>query len=92
MTKAKLVKTTRAKVKRPDNTPDFIIRENGICSAIVCTAITDRREIERRANSESPTGISSRWRISRRRKLDDGTKLPAPCLDHKERRHWLLEC
>lgn len=30
--------------------------------------------------------------MSRRRKLEDGTKLPAPCLDSKGRVHYILEC
>jgi len=51
-----------------------------------------RAEVELEVNLDSPTGISSRWKISKKRKLDDGTKLPAPCLDDTSRMHYFMEC
>lgn len=48
-----------------------------------------RAQVIHATNVEAP---GSRWRISRKRKLDDGARLPAPCLDDPGRVHWLLEC
>lgn len=35
----------------------------GLCSAVICTSLTDD-EATRRINSESPTGISSAWSLA----------------------------
>ena len=51
-----------------------------------------REDVEEACNQDSPTGTRSRWRISKKRKLPDGTKLPAPCLDEPSRVHYMLEC
>jgi len=68
------------------------VRAAGICHAVACAPKgTKIANVLREANSQLPTGVGP-WQKAKRRKLDDGTKLPAPCLDDPNRRHWLLEC
>lgn len=71
----------------------IICRPLGIWKLVVCApkAMSAKR-VCRAANLHTPAGIHSRWEVSKVRKLADGTRLPAPCLDDKSRRHWLLEC
>lgn len=65
----------------------------GLLGGVVCAPKRMKRAAVLRAvNSEHPSGTSNGWSFSRRRKLEDGTKLPAPCLDEKGRVHYLLEC
>lgn len=62
----------------------------GLCTAIVCTALSDE-EMTARLNADHPTGISSRWEIADQ--LPDGTPNGKPCDDHPDaRRHLLFEC
>lgn len=70
-----------------------VLFRGGLCTGVACApAKMKRAEVELEVNLDSPTGISSRWKISKKRKLDDGTKLPAPCLDDTSRMHYFMEC
>jgi len=65
----------------------------GLCNAVACAPKgTSRKDVEAAANAQAPTGLDHGWKISRQRKLEDGTKLPARCLDDPGREHWLLDC
>jgi len=65
----------------------------GVCTGVACApAGTKRAIIEAAANADSPTGLDHGWKVSKQRKLGDGSRLPAVCLDDPGRRHWLLEC
>ncbi len=72
-------------------TDNFIVRA-GLCQAVVCTEMTDIEQITTRVNRECPTGISSPWALSDQEELEDGTKVPAPCLDTPGNKHYLFEC
>jgi hypothetical protein len=72
---------------------DEVLFRASLCSGVACAPATmPRRKVEAAVNEQHPTGISSRWTISRKRKLDDGNKHPAPCLEDATRRHYLMEC
>lgn len=60
---------------------------------VACAPATmPRAEVERRVRAENPSGTTAGWCLSGRRKLEDGSRIPAPCLDDPTRRHWLFEC
>jgi hypothetical protein len=66
---------------------DFEITQMGICSMQVCTCLSPKEATER-ANIESPTGISSRWKPSRKKSL-----APVACeANPKTHKHIILEC
>lgn len=74
---------------------DIIAYAVGIVSMSACAKVTvSIEEVERHANQEYPTGISSRWEVA----LDeshfaDGTPHPCPCDKAPDvRRHYLLHC
>lgn len=70
---------------------EIIVRVD-LCTGVACAPKgTPRAVIEREANMQNPTGISSRWKVTRKRKVD-GVTMPAPCLDDPKRAHYLLEC
>ncbi len=61
-----------------------------ICGLAVC-APKDMKpeEVEAECNRESPTGIHSRWAVS---KPADVQPNPIPCPDDETRQHFALEC
>lgn len=65
----------------------------GIVALSVCAPKDVARErVEEWANTESPTGISSRWAISDDA-FADGSANPCPCdLTPETRLHYLLNC
>lgn len=64
----------------------------GLCAMSVCAPEgTPREEIEREANRQFPTGISSRWEIADE-PFATGEPNPSPCNSSEGRQHWLLEC
>ncbi len=64
----------------------------GLCCASVCTDLTDREEIERITNLEYPTGIDSKWEISKDTHFHQGGPMPGPCEKDPSRTHYLMEC
>lgn len=71
---------------------DFQIYAQGICSMSVCTSLKSRKKIEELANLYNPTGISSRWEISKDRTFHTGQSNPCPCEQRKGYKHYLLNC
>lgn len=71
---------------------EFSIYSVGFICMSLCTSIKDKVEIERRANEEHPTGVSSRWEISKD-KFNTGEDNPCSCNDNpKTHKHYLLKC
>jgi hypothetical protein len=74
-------------------TPDFFAYSVGLCCASVCTSLPIA-EATRRLNAECPTGISSKWSLSKDKTFRDGkNKNGCPCEDHpKTHKHFLFVC
>jgi hypothetical protein len=71
---------------------DFQAYAVGICTASVCTALTDEQTVER-MNAEHPTGIDSPWAISTDPTFASGEPNPTPCEDMADtHRHILFNC
>jgi hypothetical protein len=73
---------------------DVIVMGVGICAMSVCAKKDVATEtIERQANAEHPTGISSRWEISDDETFATGQPNPCPCEAEPDARvHYLLNC
>jgi hypothetical protein len=63
----------------------------GPCYMSVCTNL-EVRELETRANLEYPTGISSRWQVSKDATFRNGQPNPCPCERGGGCMHYLLDC
>ena len=70
---------------------DVEIYASGLCYLSVCTTLTDADEIERRVNSQQPSGIESHWRITGE-PFKTGDPNPSPCPDRQGHQHFLLSC
>ncbi len=71
---------------------NFEIYSWGLVALSLCTDIEDQKEIEDRANLEHPTGITSKWKISKDNFVGDLPN-PSSCDRGIEgRKHYLLEC
>lgn len=68
--------------------PSLIFRA-GLLHGVACTTLK-RSEMLRRVNGEYPSGTRAGWQLSARR--IEGKRNPFPCLDHANRKHYLLEC
>ena len=67
----------------------------GLCSAGACIPRLglSRSQVERAFNRQHPTGISSRWRLSKAKTFSTGQPQPGPCEnDPQNRIHVLMEC
>jgi hypothetical protein len=65
----------------------------GICYMSICAEKSvSQRQIEIVANKEHPTGIKSRWSISKKGKFGDGSPMPKECEQWPNRLHYLLNC
>lgn len=62
-----------------------------VCSVCV-PAEMPREEIERSVNAQSPTGISSSWKISKDSTFKGGEPNPCQCNDGPQRLHYLMDC
>jgi len=70
---------------------ELIVYTMGIVSCSVCTSITDVDLIEKIVNYKYPTGIKSKWKISKKSFYQDGE--PNTCNEKpKTHYHYLLEC
>ena len=71
---------------------DFMAYAVGLCSASVCSNLTDE-ETTARLNADHPTGIDSRWSRSTDTTFVNGEPNPRPCDDMPDtHRHILFEC
>ncbi len=74
------------------------IYARGICHSSVCApASKGHEEIERLANIYNPTGIESKWKVSKDPHFADGTINGCFCETWKAdssqpKKHWLLVC
>ncbi len=72
--------------------PFFEIYRVGLCRMSLCTGIKSIAAIEARANAEYPTGIQSRWKLSKDTTFATGEPNPCPCNNGGYRKHYLLSC
>ncbi len=71
---------------------DLTIYSNGLCYCSVCTSMDDPKEIEAEVNRQNPTGLISRWKISKDL-FNTGKKNPNVCNQNPEtHKHYLLSC
>lgn len=72
----------------------LIVYSVGIVAMSVCVdKKLTRKEIEHLANAEQPTGISSKWKISKDKTFASGESNPCQCDQHPNaRKHYLLNC
>lgn len=69
-----------------------IVYAIGLCSCSACAPEDlDAKQVADAANKARPTGIASRWAVSRR-PFRSGQTNPCACNTDPSRRHWLLEC
>jgi len=62
-----------------------------VCMSVCASKEMSREEVETRANSENPTGISP-WRISEDTTFKGGEPMPCVCDADETCQHWLLNC
>jgi hypothetical protein len=71
----------------------FVIYASGlVCLSVCVDKNMTTREIERRANMESPTGIHSRWTIAKENQFADDVPMPCRCNTNPGYLHYLLHC
>jgi hypothetical protein len=72
----------------------IIIYSTGLCALSVCASNNlSIKEITKKVNLESPTGLDHEWILSKSKKFNDGTPMPCPCNVHNnKRKHYLFEC
>ena len=70
---------------------DFYILATGLVATSVCTSLS-RKEATARLNREVPTGISSRWVISRDKTFHTGEPNPHTCETFSTHKHYLFNC
>lgn len=74
------------------NQKAFEIYAIGLVHTSVCSSLTLKETIKR-VNNETPTGISSRWKLSMDKKFADGQMNPCPCEESPDTHvHYLLNC
>jgi len=73
---------------------NIIIYAQGLVSMSICVkSELTKEQIEKQVNILSPTGISSKWSISKDKTFQDGSPNPCDCNEHKgKRKHYLLNC
>jgi hypothetical protein len=71
-----------------------IVYSSGTVSCSVCVeGQLTKKEIENEVNIVNPTGISSKWRISKDKIFSDGEHTnPCTCDKYLDRKHYLLNC
>lgn len=75
-------------------TSPVIIYANGLCCCSVCAPIKYTAEmVEQEVNKINPTGIDSKWFVSKDKEFNSGQPNPCPCNDPGSgRQHWLMNC
>lgn len=82
----------RMAVKDTIESSEFEVYALGIMYASVCTSLEDDEAIEA-LNRFYPTGIRSKWQVSRDEKFYSGQPNPCPCEKNPDtHRHILFEC
>lgn len=75
----------------PDN--QVWIYSAGIVSCSVCApGGMERDVVARQVNTQLPTGIKSKWKVSDDTHFKAGEPMPCDCPDMNGRKHWLLVC
>ncbi len=71
---------------------ELIVYAHGLIHCSICTNVKDLNEIEYMVNLKNPTGIESKWKISKDT-FRDGTLNPCPCEQKLEtHKHYLMVC
>lgn len=70
----------------------FDILSIGLCYMTVCTNVESPIDIEKLANAEHPSGVSSPWRLSTDKNFATGHTNPCACEHDGGRKHYLLSC
>ncbi len=70
----------------------FEIYSKGLVSMSICTDLEEEKDIEAIANTQNPTGIESKWKISKDTHFSSGETNPCECEQDSDSRHFLLEC
>jgi len=69
------------------------VYNDGFVHCSICTNVKSRKRIEELVNLKNPTGIESRWKISRDKTFRSGEANPCPCEKNpKTHKHYLMEC
>lgn len=63
----------------------------GLCAASVCTNLP-ADEVAAEMNRQHPTGIASKWELSKDPTFRTGQPNPNPCEDRRDCKHYLLCC
>ena len=61
------------------------------CSACIIKGLT-KEEIETEINLVNPTGIDSKWSISKDKTFKTGEKIPHQCENEPNKEHYLFNC
>ena len=73
--------------------PDVEVYAVGPLTASCCAPKAMKRAaVERAVNAQYPTGIRSRWTISKDKTFRTGEPHPKVCENDSDRRHYLLHC
>ena len=70
---------------KADPNIDFYILHIGLCDAVICTSLPIEEATEK-FNTQSPTGLSSRW------SFDGKEKNKVSCPDGQGKTHYHLFC
>lgn len=69
------------------------IYSSGLCRASVCAPATMAGDdVAKAVNTQMPTGIENRWKISDDPTFKSGQTNPCQCEQDETRKHWLLDC
>jgi hypothetical protein len=71
---------------------EFEVYSIGLCSASVCTGLSIK-QAEELLNTQYPTGIASKWELSKDTHFRGGKMLNGcDCPDHPGNKHFLMNC
>jgi len=77
---------------KADVTPAIVIIATGLVYTSVCTRLSDEKA-EKWLNRNQPTGISSKWSVSKDKTFGSGEPNPCKCQKWPEtHRHMLFSC
>ncbi|MFA6089937.1 MAG: hypothetical protein WC755_08830 [Candidatus Woesearchaeota archaeon] len=79
--------------KETKETLKAIVYANGFVNCSVCIIkCLSKKEIEEEVNLLNPTGLDSKWKISKDLTFRTGEKNTCQCHDNPDREHYLLDC